>query len=211
MGEIITIGREFGSGGREFGRRLADILHVDYYDQEIISEIAKSTQLAEEYVHSVLEKKPHNLYPITIGRSIRPGMMAVSQVDQAIYAEQSRIIKGMADKSPCVIVGRCADDILKEYHPLRIFVYADVESRIRRCQSRRGPEESFSDKEWCQKITGIDKARSKYYEFYTGKKWGDKQNYDLCINTENLDIKGYVEHFARFYLMWNSHSINKRR
>lgn len=116
----------------------------------------------------------------------------------------------MPGKSPCVTVGRCADDILKEYHPLRIFVYADMESRIKRCQSRRGPEESFSDKERRQKITEIDKARSKYYEFYTGKRWGDKQNYDLCINTENLDIKGFAAHFAMFYLMCNSNSINKK-
>lgn len=211
MSDIITIGREFGSGGREFGRRLADLLHIDYYDQEIVSEIAKSTQLAEEYVHSVMEKKPHVLYPITIGRSIRPDMMSVPQVDRAIYTEQSRILKEMASKSSCVIVGRCADEILKAYHPLRIFVYADVGSRIERCQSRHTPEETYTDKEWQQKIMEIDKGRSKYYEFYTGKKWGDKQNYDICINTKNIDIKGFVAHFAKFYLMWNQKGIDAER
>lgn len=197
MNHVITIGREFGSGGREFGRRLAEMLHVDYYDKEIIMEISKRTQLAEEYVQSVVERKPHKLYPITIGHSMQPVTMYVSPIDQSIYTEQSRIIKEMAENSSCVIVGRCADEILKEYQPVRIFVYADMESRMKRCQFRRSQEETYSDKELRQKIVEIDKKRSKYYEFYTGKKWGDRRNYDFCINTGHLDIKEFAEKFAK--------------
>ena len=196
MNRIITIGREFGSGGREIGRRLAEALHMDYFDREIITEISQRTQLAEEYVQLVVERKPHKLYPITIGRTMQPVIMPVSQTDQSIYIEQHRIIKELADKSPCVIVGRCADEILKEYKPVRIFVYADMESRIKRCQERRSQEESYTDKEWRQRIMEMDKKRSKYYEFYTGKKWGDKQNYDFCINTSCLEIKSFVPRFA---------------
>lgn len=197
MNHVITIGREFGSGGREFGRHLAEMLHVDYYDKEIIVEISKRTQLAEDYVQSVVERKPHKLYPITVGHSLQPITMYVSSVDQSIYAEQSRIIKEMAENSSCVIVGRCADEILKEYQPVRIFVYADMESRMKRCQFRRSQEETYSEKELRQRILEIDKKRSKYYEFYTGKKWGDKQNYDFCINTGHLDIKELTEKFAK--------------
>ena len=197
MNHVITIGREFGSGGREFGRRLAEALHMDYYDREIITEISQRTQLAEEYVQLVVERKPHKLYPITIGRSIHPISMPVLQTDQSIYIEQSRIIKEMADKSSCVIVGRCADEILKEYQPVRIFVYADIESRIKRCQFQCEQEETYSDKDLRQKIMEIDKKRSKYYEFYTGKKWGDMRNYDFCINTGRLDIKSFVPQFAK--------------
>lgn len=199
MNRVITIGREFGSGGREFGRRLAEALQVDYYDREIITEISRKTQLAEEYVQFVIERKPHKLYPITIGRTMQPLTMPVSQIDQSIYIEQNRIIKEMADKSPCVIVGRCADEILREYRPVRIFMYADMESRIRRCQSRCGQDEDYSDKEWRQKIMEVDKARSRYYEFYTGKKWGDKKNYDFCINTGNLDMKSFVTWFSKLF------------
>lgn len=197
MNHVITIGREFGSGGREFGRHLAEMLHVDYYDKEIIVEISKRTQLAEDYVQSVVERKPHKLYPITVGHSLQPITMYVSSVDQSIYAEQSRIIKEMAENSSCVIVGRCADEILKEYQPVRIFVYADMESRMKRCQFRRSQEETYSEKELRQRILEIDKKRSKYYEFYTGKKWGDKRNYDFCINTGHLDIKELTEKFAK--------------
>lgn len=156
MNHVITIGREFGSGGREFGRHLAEMLHVDYYDKEIIVEISKRTQLAEDYVQSVVERKPHKLYPITVGHSLQPITMYVSLVDHSIYAEQSRIIKEMTNSS-CVIVGQCADEILKEYQPIRIFVYADMESRMKRCQFRRSQEETYSEKELRQRILEIDK------------------------------------------------------
>lgn len=127
MKRIITIGREFGSGGRELGRRLSE---------------------------------------------------------------------EMALKSDCVIVGRCADYILKEYRPMRIFVYADMESRMARCRAKAPEEEKMSDKELKQHILGIDKKRAKYYEFYTGHKWGDKLNFDLCVNTSGIVIKEIVPGMA---------------
>ena len=133
---IITVGREFGSGGRELGRRLADYLHIAYYDKEIITEIAKRTKLSEEYVHNVVEHHPYPLLPITIGRSFNPMGNPMFQITQAVYAEQTKILKEMGEQSDCVIVGRCADYILRDDKPFRIFVYADMESRIKRCQSR---------------------------------------------------------------------------
>lgn len=194
--KIITIGREFGSGGRELGRRLADHLQIAYYDKEILTEISKRTQLTEEYVHNVVEHHPYPLLPITIGHSLYPDM--AFQLQQSVYTEQSNIIKEMATASDCVIVGRCADYILHDIKPFRIFVYADMEARIARCHARAPEGEHLSDKELKQMIQKVDKGRAKYYEFYTGEKWGDKSSYDLCINTSNVVIKELVPHLAAF-------------
>ena len=194
--KIITIGRQFGSGGRELGRRLAEALQIAYYDKEILTEISKRTQLTEEYVHNVVEHHPYPLLPITIGHSLYPDM--AFQLQQSVYTEQSNIIKEMAAASDCVIVGRCADYILHDIKPFRIFVYADMEARISRCHARAPEGEHLSDKELKQMIQKVDKGRAKYYEFYTGEKWGDKSSYDLCINTSNVVIKELVPHLAAF-------------
>ena len=136
MNRIITIGREFGSGGRELGRRLAEELGIEYYDKEIIDAIAKKTSMSQEYVQEILEGKPHHLYPITIGQSMFITDNFYIQQEQSIYLAQCEIIRELAQKSSCIIVGRCADYILKEFKPYRIFVYADMDSRIKRCISR---------------------------------------------------------------------------
>ena len=156
MNRIITIGREFGSGGRELGLRLSQRLGIAYYDQEIISEISRRTELSEQYV------------------------------------------KKMAEKSDCVIVGRCADDILREMNPLRIFVYGDMETKLERCRKRTGSDEKMTDREILSNIRKIDKNRSEYYGLYTGKVWGDKQSYDLCINTSKISVERAAELLAEF-------------
>ena len=199
MNKIITVGREFGSGGRELARRLAQELNFDYYDKEIITEISKHTSLSEEYVKQVVEHRPHYLYPITTGQSISyVGEYAFQQV-QTIYGAQSEIIKSMAEKSDCVIVGRCADYILRDYKPCRIFVYANIESRVKRCMERSGEDEKLTEKEMKRHILALDKERAKYYEFYTDQRWGDKLNYDLCINTSFLEIKKLVPEVAKLF------------
>lgn len=199
MNKIITIGREFGSGGRELGRRLSEELGIAYYDQEIISEIAKRTSLSEQYVQAISEKRPSFSYPIHIQHSFYPGANPVFEHSLSVYKEQSQIIKEAAEKSDCIIVGRCADYILKDYNPLRLFVYADMDSKIKRCREKAPEGEHLSDKELKQQIKGIDKRRAKYYEFYTEHTWGDKLNYDLCINTTQTVIKEIVPVIARLY------------
>ena len=149
MKRIITIGREFGSGGRELGRRLSEEMGIAYYDQEIIT---------EQYVQAVIEHRPSFSFPIHIGRSFYPAVSPVFEQSMAVFQEQFRIIKEMALKSDCVIVGRCADYILKEYRPMRIFVYADMESRMARCRAKAPEEEEMTDKELKQHILGIDKT-----------------------------------------------------
>lgn len=199
MNRIITIGREFGSGGREMGRRLSEKLGFAYYDQEIISEIAKRTSLSERYVQTIVEHQTLFSFPIHIGRSFYPAANPGFEQTMSVYQEQARIILEMAEKSDCVIVGRCADYILKEYQPFRIFVYADMASKIRRCREKGPEEEHLTDKELKQKISGVDKKRAKYYEFYTGHKWGDKLNFDLCINTTQTSIRDIVPGIANLF------------
>lgn len=199
MNRIITIGREFGSGGRELGRRLAEELQVAYYDQEIIAEIAKRTSMSEKYVQHITEHRPVMSFPIHVGRSFYSVPNSAMMQSHALYQEQKKIILEMAEKSDCVIVGRCADHILEEQKPFRIFVYADMESKLRRCREKAPEHEHLSDKELRQHILEIDRNRSKYYGFYTDKKWGDKLNYDLCINTTGSVVKGIVPVLAKLF------------
>lgn len=197
MNKIITIGREFGSGGRELGKRLADILDIAYYDKEIVAEIAARTEIAEEYVERVLEKRPRTSFPITIGRSFCPVVDPCMDINNKIYAEQDGILKDMADRSDCVIVGRCADHLLRDRKPYKIFVYADMASKIARCRIKADDAKGLTDKEIKAQIKRIDKERASYYEFITGQKWGDKLNYDICVNTTDADIREVAEVLAK--------------
>lgn len=198
MNRIITVGREFGSGGREFGRRLAQELGIDYYDKEIITEIAKNTSMSEKYIRSVVEGKSHSLFPITIGNSFAYNPDYHVRQIQEIFKAQTDIISSLADKSDCVIIGRCADYILRERKPTRIFVHADIESRIRRCQARQEGE-ALSDQEMKKRILSVDKDRARYYNDFTGQRWGDKCHYDLCINTTDVEIKEIVPVIAKMF------------
>ena len=193
MKRIITISREFGSGGRELGRRISELLQIAYYDKEIVEEMAKRTSLSEEYISQVTQQRPVMSFPISIGKSFYLMPDPLMEQHQSIYREQHQIIREMADKSDCVIVGRCGDYILQDLHPLRIFVYADMESKIARCREQGKEDPPLSDKELKQQIKKVEKGRAKYYEFYTGQSWGDKLNYDVCINTSGKSIKELAE------------------
>lgn len=187
MNRIITIGREFGSGGREFGRKLAELLGFPYYDREIIIEIAKRTSLSEKYVQNIAEHKPVIPFPIHTGRTF---FAVMPDFGQSVQAEQHNIIREAAANSDCVIVGRGADYVLRELNPFRIFVYSSIESKIKRCRENQGIDYEtneagkMTDKELAKRIGQINKSRADYYEFYTGQDWGDKANYDLCVNTD---------------------------
>lgn len=200
MNRIITIGREFGSGGREIGRRIAEKMQIAYYDQEIITEIAKRTDMSEEYIRGISESRPIMPYPIHVGMSFYSAPNPVFQQSLSIYSEQHKVLREMAEKSDCVIVGRCADYILRDLKPFRIFVYADTKSKIKRCIERKPEDESLSEAQLKKKMTEIDKNRAKYYEFFSESKWGERENYDLLVNTSGTDIKkladaicGYIQ------------------
>lgn len=193
MNKIITVSREFGSGGRELARRLAEYLGYAYYDKEVISEIAKNTSFSEQYVQQVTESNPYALYPITVAQTFSYFDLYTIRQTQAVFSEQEKVLKQMAEKTNCVIVGRCADYILRDYNPIKIFVYSDKQSKIKRCINKRVNDgEEITEKKIKKFLKNIDKGRSKFYALYTGQKWGDKLNYDICINTSNTVIKDIV-------------------
>lgn len=200
MNRIITIGREFGSGGRELGRRLAEELGIEYYDREILSQIVERTSFTEQYIQEVEARLPHPLYPNTIGRSFFIPENQNIQQAQAIFQEQSQILRELAEKSDCVIVGRCGDYVLREYHPFRIFVYAGLESKILRCQKRGGDDTGLTEDEIRQQIRRIDRSRAKYYTYHTELAWGNKENYDLCVNTTEINIEKFAIILAQIFL-----------
>lgn len=193
MRKIITICREFGSGGREIGKRLAEILQVPYYDDEIVTQLAERTQLAVSYVNQFSEKglKPIQYFPITVGRSFHRQMEVNPNMLQTINLriEQGKLLKELAEKSDCVIVGRCANHILKDFGPLRVFVYAEMDTKIKRCREKAPEHESLSDKQLERHIREIDKTRAHFYKSVTGRLWGDKLDYDMMINTTDYPVK----------------------
>ena len=200
MKRIITIGREFGSGGRELGRRIAEKLEIAYYDQEIITEIAKRTALSEDYIRQIEEKRPIMNFPIHTGYSFYLTSEPTFYPDLTIYTKQHELLRELSRKSDCVIVGRCADYILREQKPIRIFAYADMESKIKRCMERHPKDENLTEAQMQKRITEIDRNRAKYYTFFSGQKWGARENYDLLVNTSGADISrlasalcGYLE------------------
>ncbi|MCR4893200.1 MAG: cytidylate kinase-like family protein [Eubacteriales bacterium] len=196
MNRIITISREFGSGGRELGRLIAAKLGYAYYDKEIVSRIAERSEMTETYVQNVLEQKPFLTLPIHVGVSLEPTADPLLMQSQELFQLQCSILKEVAEKSDCVIVGRCADYILSDCHPFRIFVYAEMESRLRRCRETEGVGQDLSDRELRNQILGVDRQRSDYYEFCTGNKWSDRLNYDICVNSTNIPLEELAESVA---------------
>lgn len=193
MNRIITISREFGSGGREIGRRLAEKMGIAYYDQEIITELINRTDFAEEYIRHMEEEAPIPLLPITTARTFGLPVNYTVEQNLKFYMQESKVIQEMAEKSDSVIVGRCADYILREMNPVRLFIYADIESKIARCRQKGEDSAELSDRELRQKILSVDKKRARYYKFFIDQTWGDKTNYDLCINTSRFaEIKSVI-------------------
>lgn len=191
MNKIITISREFGSGGREVGKRLADELGFAYYDNEIITMLAQETGLKEEYINNISEK---GIYPYSFnfGKSFYMlNSMQNSQND--ILVKQTKIIKEIASKGNCIIVGRGADIILRDCNTMNLFIYATIDSKVKRCLEKASKEENLTPKEIEQKIKQIDKNRQKFHDLLSSKTWGDKENYDLCINTTNINIKTIIK------------------
>ena len=198
MNHIITVSREFGSGGRELGKRLADELGYSYYDREIVSALAEKTGLDENYLASSTETGVMNQFPIHFARSFTQ-MPAVSGDSVKIMSMQTSLIKDIAAKGDCVIVGRAADSILEEYEPFRIFVYADEVTKLKRCRERAEDGEDLSDRDMVRAMKRIDKARAEFHDIISEYRWGDKEGYDLCINTTNIEIRNVIPAVAEYY------------
>lgn len=201
MSNIITVSREFGSGGREVGKRLADELGYAYYDREILEEIAKETNMSEWYVENVLEKGVPRSTVLHFGRSFSYYSPVTQQAINLLVAERN-VIKVLAAKGDCVIVGRGANTVLTEEHSFNIFVYADMESKVARCRARAPQDEKLTEKELEKKIKQVDAARAKSLEMVSDFKWGDKRGYHLCVNTSGMSIKHMIPALAAYAKQW---------
>lgn len=193
MRKIVTISREFGSGGREFGKRLAECLDVGYYDSQIVKMLAEETNLDESFLNDRLENEFN--YMMSVGRSFSRLPMVYDPV--VLLAKQHNIIKNIVRDNDCVIIGRGADAVLADFKPFKIFVYADMDAKIERCKSRMTDGATLTDKEIKRKIKSIDKSRKATHDLYSPYKWGDKSAYNLCINTTGIDIKTIVPAIAQ--------------
>ena len=181
--KIITIGRSFGAGGMEVGKIIADKLEIPYYDMGILKETAEKSGLAEKYLESIDEKEINDaaLY-LSVG-FMTPAYTSVRQI--AANA-QREVIEQIASEGSCVIVGRRADEILKDkYSLLRVFISAEPEDRIKRIMARDGMDEKAARK----KMIRADKERAAYYNQFGGEGWGLASNYDICLNTSFMSFE----------------------
>ncbi len=191
---IVTIGRQFGSGGRSIGEKVAKKLGVPFYDKELISLAAKESGIDPDIFKNVDEKAANSLlYSLSMGLySFGSGFQAMGDlpVNDKLYLLQHKIIKDIAKKGACVIVGRCADYVLREQpNVVNIFIYADMEYRKQESVKRHGIDAARAE----HIINKTDKSRANYYSFYSGQKWGMAENYDLCINSAKIDEDSIVD------------------
>jgi cytidylate kinase len=197
---LITISRQFGSGGREIGEALSAELGIKCYDKELISIAAKESGIDADVFNNVDEKATNSLlYSLSMGLYSFSSNYSSGQlpVNDRLYLLQHKIIKNLANEEPCIFVGRCADYILEDRNDVvKLYIYADDDFRVKRTIEAQGVKESKAE----QIVTKADKSRANYYNFYSGKKWGLTENYDLSINRTKLSteqvvkvIKGYLE------------------
>ncbi|MBQ2979926.1 MAG: cytidylate kinase-like family protein [Bacteroidaceae bacterium] len=195
---IITIGRQFGSGGREIGKYLAEMLNLNYYDKELILEASKASGLCTECFERVDEKAPNRFFnALSKGwLSGASGMPSGGWSDEMIFKVQSDVIRDIADKHNAVIVGRCADYILRDYKGcVSVFIHAKEEDCVRRIIERNSGMGESEARDLAQKR---NKIRAAYYNFYTDKVWGDGATYDMCINSSAIGTKAAAQLIAEF-------------
>lgn len=185
---VITIGRQYGSGGREIGRLIADVLGIKYYDKELLTESAKVAGVKPELFEAADERTPSffsNLWSFNLGFNSGSYLIGNTPLsDENIYRAQSNVMKNIAEQSSCVIVGRSADYVLRENPNLiSVFIHASIESRIIRIMNRTDIDSAEKAREMAEKK---DKLRASYYNFYTDKTWGSSMSYDLSIDSSKL-------------------------
>ena len=198
---VITIARSYGSGGRTLGKLLAEELHINCYDRELLR-MASDESGINEALFGAADEKKKNQSLFRIAQKIYKGEIFppdsdVFTSDDNLFNYQAKVIKELAASESCVIIGRCADFVLKDFDNItRLFLYAPKENCIQRILNQEGGDE----KEISKKIDKIDKYRAEYYRYYTGRNWYDARNYDFCIDTSSRSynnliglVKSYIE------------------
>lgn len=191
--KIIAISREFGSGGRTIGKELAAKLGIPCYDAELLEKIAEKSGFAKEYI---AEHSEHSTGKNWISHALSARDYTGRSIQDDLWAIQHKIILELAEKESCVIVGRCADYILRDNADcLRVFIHADLKSRAKRIVEQYGERKESPEKRLKEK----DKRRAAYYQFYTDMKWGVAQNYHITLNSAILGIEKCVEILENVY------------
>lgn len=189
---VITIARSYGSGGRTLGKLLAKDLGIACYDRELLRMASDDSGINEALFGEVDEKKKVSLFKSTkpyTGQILPPESDGFVS-DDNLFSLQAKIIKELAEKESCIIIGRCADYILKDREDvLRLFFYAPLKDCLVRAHELSGE----SEKELLKKIQRIDKYRADYYKYYTGNDWNDTRNYDFCLNTSSMSYEKLID------------------
>ena len=196
---IITIARQYGSGGHDIGEKLAEELKIPFYDKELLERAAKDSGFCQEIFENYDEKPTNSfLYSLvmdTYSMGHSTAAFAEMPLNHKIFLAQFNAIKDIAKEGPCVIVGRCADYALADFpNVVNVYLYADMQSSIARI-ARRHDVTDAKAKDLIQKT---DKGRASYYNYYTNKKWGEATGYDLCLNTASLGIDGSIHMIREF-------------
>lgn len=202
---IITISRQFGSGGRELGKRLSDLLGWDYYDKEIIEALAADQGMDPEHVREALSHHGWHSVQLTYRNSFAH-LGFDHGLRTQLLVRQREIIQEIAEAgNDCIIVGRDADVILQDYHPFRVYICADLQSRLDRCMEHEKKQPRalrLTEKEVLRNIRSIDKSRARIREVLTGKRHGDASTFDLTVNAAHWEIKHLAPVVAEFAARW---------
>lgn len=190
---IITIGRQVGSGGRQIGKKLAEELGIAFYDKELINLASKESGICGEFFEKADEKTSGSLLQaFAMGFSMNNAIFQNNDYlsNESLFQIQSDVIRKVAAEKSCILVGRCADYILRD-HPdcISIFISASMEDRIRRVMEYN----QLTEKEAEEYIHKVDKSRASYYNYYTDKEWGSAASYDLCMNSSVFGIQGTTD------------------
>lgn len=182
---IITIAREYGSGGHLLGEMLSKELGIKLYDKEFIHLVAEKSGINEQYIKKNEQSIPSFWLKCVLGKNSEQSLERSLSSDDVLFVAESKIIQELAEKGPCIIVGRCADFVLRDYPNLiKVFCYSDLKSACVRCVQEYGVSEEKAESE----IKRINHNRIAHYEYYTGEKWGEPHHYNLMINTGSIDL-----------------------
>ena len=195
---IITIGREYGSAGREIGYKVADYFGIKLYDKEMLARAAKESGICQELFETHDEKPTSSfLYSLvmdTYSLGYSAGSYADMPINHKVFLAQFDTIKKIASEGPCILVGRCADYALEDFpNVLSVFIHADLSARIRRIARIY----DLTDAKAKERILKTDKERSSYYNYYSNKKWSDANSYNICLDSSVLGIDGTAEAIER--------------
>lgn len=203
MRTVITIGRQFGSGGREIGERLAKELDIPFYDKDLVTMAAQKSDMHQDVLKDIDERATNSLlYSIVTGnamRGINSPIYYEMPINDKLFIAQSEVIKNVANQGACVIVGRCADYVLEDsdLSVINVFIHSDMQSRIARVQQRY----DLSADKAREKVTKTEKQRKTYYNYYTNREWGKIENYDICVNSGKIGLDNAVSIIKAFAQM----------